>query len=192
MKTPVALLSLALAVSGCTPSPHESESHYPTDQTMVRQSVERCRVIDLRWVRINAQPIRSDQSSYDQAAEKFGGPSTKSGSAIGGALGGAIADRISSSGDTTALVLGAFIGATTGAHIGSKVDADSARNRGIEYSVIESNGRESIITQPYNKEDRISQVGTSCRIVTNAGKIRVLPAEHLPDSVASPKLTTLK
>jgi len=191
MRRILLMMAAALTVSACTTPTYESESHYAPERTMVRQAVDRCRVLEWRWVNIYAQPVRSANGAYDPVNSALPGRAAKVGATLGG-IGGTVLAGNNSDGDSAAMMVGAIIGSTIGANVGKRMDQKSGANRAIEYSIIDASGTESIVTQPFNAGDRITRSGQTCRLVNSGGIVRVLPAEHLPGAISAPKITRIQ
>ena len=184
------LIAAALTLAGCVAPTYESESQYAFERTMTEQSVQRCRVLEWRQVDIGAQAVRSNYSRYGVSQNTLG-PYASTGSALGGIAGAALADSLGS--DNQYVILAAALaGATAGSHLGNKQDMKSPYRRGIEYSVIKSDGSELVITQPLAATDRIAPVGSTCRIVRSGSTTRVLPGEQLPNSLQAPMITRIR
>tara|TARA_Y100000815_G_C13314153_1_gene489739 strand:- start:150 stop:740 length:591 start_codon:yes stop_codon:yes gene_type:complete len=190
------LITLTLFVTGCVSTTYESEARYASSRTMTEQNVSRCRVLEWRQVDIGAQPVRSTSynrygGAYNQVNQALPGPHAKTGATLGAVAGAALMKE--AFGDSPyALLAGAVIGSTAGANAGNRMDMKSPSRRGIEYSVIKADGSESVITQPLGPNDRVTQAGQTCRLVKSGGVTRVLPAEHLPGTISSPKVTRIQ
>ncbi len=173
------VLFLAAAVLAACSSPKVSDSLYRDSEVGTSKNVVRCRVLETREVAIRE----------DDAPEK--------GEAIGAILGG-IAGAILGSqigggkGQALAMEAGVVVGAVAGGAGGRQAADKLSERKGIEYSVILDNGEELTLVQDWLEGDRVVQAGETCRLqIANDGKNRVLPAEHLQETIAAPKATTI-
>lgn len=183
MKYLVMALSLVGLLSACGTTTNPSESYYTNNETMRSASVNRCRVLDVRQVNINT---RTSNSNYSIAETE-----EQIGVAIGAALGAGIGSQFGGgSGKDLATALGAAIGGSAGKAQGTRMAQKRLTVQGLEYSIINASGREEVIVQHYNAGDRITSPGSTCRVVSTSVGKRVLPAEHLPATIARPKQTT--
>lgn len=192
MKHAFLTLAFALLTAGCMQNPYESESRYPMAQSMTPQSVERCRVLEWRWVDIGARPVRSSSSFYGRTTEAQTGPYSTTGAALGTIGGALLVQEALGSDNPYAIMAGALVGSAAGQNAGARFDMRSSARRGIEYSVITANGNESIITQPFNDGDRVAQAGSTCRLAEGQSGTRVLPGDHLPGAVNRPMVTQVR
>lgn len=179
-------IGFALILAGCAPMPFESESRYAMGRTMTPQAVQRCRVLDLRTVYIGAQTTNGYGNGQTQSA-----PWQKGGTLAGAAIGAGIVKALGSNNEY-AMLAGALIGSQVGAVQGNRVDMRSPTRQGYEYSVLLSDGRELVITQPIAETDRIAQPGSTCRLVGSGNSVRVLPGDHLPTSIHAPAQTRFR
>lgn len=173
-----AVLVAAVAVSGCT-SPKVSDSLYRSSEVGSSKRIVRCRVLEVREVL-----IRDDDSG-----EKGEGLGAIAGGLTGGILGSTVGGG---AGRGIATVAGGTVGAVAGGAAGRQISDKLHTRKGMEYSIILANGSEQTHVQDFLEGDRVVQVGETCRLQIEAGgKNRVLPAEHLQDSISAPKKTTI-
>jgi len=164
--------------AGCT-SPKVSDSLYRSSEVGSSKRVIRCRVLEVREVM-----IRDDDSG--EKGEALGG---LAGGLAGGILGSTVGGG---AGKSLATVGGATAGAVAGGAAGRQVSDQMHTRKGMEYSIILADGSEQTHVQDFLEGDRVVQVGETCRLQIEAGgKNRVLPAEHLQDSISAPKKTTI-
>ncbi len=173
-----AVLAGAIVVSGCT-SPKVSDSLYRSSEVGSSKRIVRCRVLEVREVM-----IRDDDSG--EKGEAVGGIA---GGLAGGILGSTVGGG---AGRGLATVGGATAGAVAGGAAGRQVSDQLHTRQGVEYSIILADGSEQTHVQDFLEGDRVVQVGETCRLqIEHDGKNRVLPAEHLQDSISAPKKTTI-
>lgn len=173
-----AMLVSALVVSGCT-SPKVSDSLYRSSEVGSSKRIVRCRVLEVREVL-----IRDDDSG--EKGEALGGIA---GGVAGGLLGSTVGGG---TGQGLATVAGATAGAVGGGAAGRQLSDQMHTRKGVEYSVILADGSEQTHVQDFLEGDRVVQVGETCRLqIEHNGMNRVLPAEHLQDSISAPKKTTI-
>ena len=172
------MLIAAVAVSGCT-SPKVSDSLYRSSEVGSSKRIVRCRVLEVREVM-----IRDDDSG--EKGEMVGGVA---GGLAGGILGSTVGGG---AGKGLATVGGATAGAVGGGAAGRQVSDQLHTRQGVEYSIILADGSEQTHVQDFLEGDRIVQVGETCRLqIEHNGMNRVLPAEHLQDSIQAPKKTQI-
>lgn len=172
------VLTAAMAVSGCT-SPKVSDSLYRSSEVGSSKRVVRCRVLEVREVM-----IRDDDSG--EKGEAVGG---LAGGLAGGILGSTIGGG---AGKGLATVGGATAGAVAGGAAGRQASDQLHTRKGVEYSIILADGTEQTHVQDFLEGDRIVQVGETCRLqIEHDGKNRVLPAEHLQETIQAPKKTQI-
>ena len=173
-----AVLVSAVVVSGCT-SPKVSDSLYRSSEVGSSKRIVRCRVLEVREVM-----IRDDDSG--EKGEMIGG--------IAGGLGGGILGSTigGGAGRGLATVGGATAGAVGGGAAGRQLSDQMHTRKGVEYSIILGDGSEQTHVQDFLEGDRVVQVGETCRLqIEHNGMNRVLPAEHLQDSISAPKKTKI-
>lgn len=173
-----AVMMSAIVVSGCT-SPKVSDSLYRSSEVGSSKRIVRCRVLEVREVL-----IRDDDSG--EKGEAIGG--------IAGGLGGAILGSTvgGGAGKSLATVGGATAGAVGGGAAGRQLSDQMHTRKGVEYSVILADGSEQTHVQDFLEGDRVVQKGETCRLqIEHNGMNRVLPAEHLQDSIQAPKKTQI-
>ncbi len=171
-------LAALLVVSACT-SPKVSDSLYRSSEVGTSKRIVRCRVLEVREVM-----IRDDDSG--EKGEAVGGIA---GGLSGGILGSTVGGG---AGQSLATVGGATLGAVAGGAGGRAVSDKLHTRKGVEYSIILANGDEQTHVQDFLEGDRVVQVGETCRLqIEHDGKNRVLPAEHLQDSIKAPKKTQI-
>jgi outer membrane lipoprotein SlyB len=128
--------------------------------------------------------IRDDDSG--EKGEMIGG--------IAGGLGGGILGSTigGGAGRGLATVAGATAGAVGGGAAGRQLSDQMHTRKGVEYSIILADGSEQTHVQDFLEGDRVVQVGETCRLqIEHNGMNRVLPAEHLQDSISAPKKTKI-
>lgn len=173
-----AVLVSAVALSACT-SPKVSDSLYRSSEVGTSKRIVRCRVLEVREVM-----IRDDDSG--EKGEAVG--------AIAGGLGGGILGSTvgGGAGRGLATVGGATAGAVAGGAAGRQASDQLHTRQGVEYSIILADGSEQTHVQDFLEGDRVVQPGETCRLqIEHDGKNRVLPAEHLQDSIQAPKKTQI-
>lgn len=174
----LAVTMSAFFVSGCT-SPKVSDSLYRSSEVGTSKRIVRCRVLEVREVM-----IRDDDSG--EKGEMIGGVA---GGLAGGILGSTIGGG---AGKGLATVGGATAGAVGGGAAGRQLSDQMHTRKGVEYSIILGDGSEQTHVQDFLEGDRIVQVGETCRLqIEHNGMNRVLPAEHLQDSISAPKKTQI-
>lgn len=172
-----ALLAVLL-VSACS-SPKVSDSLYRSSEVGTSKRVVRCRVLEVREVAIRA----------DDSGEKGEGLGAIAGGIAGGVLGRTVGGG---AGRDIATVGGATVGTVAGGAAGRQVSDKLNTRKGVEYSIILSDGTEQTHVQDFLEGDRVVQVGETCRLqIARDGKNRVLPAEQLQDSIQAPKQTQI-
>ena len=172
------VLAAAVAAAGCT-SPKVSDSLYRSSEVGTSKRIVRCRVLEVREVL-----IRDDDSG--EKGEALG--------AIGGGLAGGILGSTigGGAGQDLATVGGAVGGTIAGGAAGRQLSDQMHTRKGVEYSIILADGSEQTHVQDFLEGDRVVQVGETCRLqIEHDGKNRVLPAEHLQDSISAPKKTQI-
>jgi outer membrane lipoprotein SlyB len=173
-----AMLVSAVIASGCT-SPKVSDSLYRSSEVGTSKRIVRCRVLEVREVL-----VRDDDSG--RQGEVLGGVA---GGVAGGVLGSTVGGG---AGQDLATVAGATAGAVGGAAAGRQLSDKLHTRQGVEYSIILADGSEQTHVQDFLEGDRIVQVGETCRLqIEHDGMNRVLPAEHLQDSIQAPKKTEI-
>jgi outer membrane lipoprotein SlyB len=179
---------LAACVHPNTPT----EQKYTDADAFRQQNVQRCRVLDVREVRTGAQQMARQSNPYGYrtttTAQTLSGPGAQTGAGLGAILGAAAANKLGN-GNELVTVAGVLIGAAAGTSAGARYDRSSPTNVAIEYSIIQIDGRESVIVQPWSQGDRIVPAGSTCRLANSESGTRVLPGEHLPGGVNTPKQT---
>ncbi|MBE8163125.1 MAG: hypothetical protein HAW63_03980 [Bdellovibrionaceae bacterium] len=80
-----------------------------------------------------------------------------------------------------------IVGGLVGGVIGRKVSDKLHSRKGVEYTVILSNGEERTLVQDLKSGERMLPTHTSCRLQISGSYNRVLPAGHLPNKVKRPK-----
>jgi len=185
IRLPAIAATLAMLSACATTTTYPSESVYTRAETMQSASVDRCRVLDVRHISVGATPNR---------ASRYGRPAMQMeetiGAALGAGLGAALGSQVGSgTGREVAVALGTALGSAAGQQAGSRMAQTRQRQAGIEYSVLESSGRELVIAQNHNPGDRIVPAGGSCRLVRGGEGLRVMPADHLPGQVHRPART---
>lgn len=173
-----AIFAGAIAVSGCT-SPKVSDSLYRSSEVGTSKRVVRCRVLEAREVM-----IRDDDSGEKGEA---------AGSLLGGLTGGILGSTVGGgAGKSVATIGGGAVGAVAGGAAGRQVSDQLHTRKGVEYSIILADGREQTHVQDFLEGDRVVRPGETCRLqIEKDGKNRVLPAEHLQDSIQAPKQTKI-
>lgn len=173
-----AVLAAAVVAAGCT-SPKVSDSLYRSSEVGTSKRIVRCRVLEVREVM-----IRDDDSGEQGEAL---------GAVAGGLTGGILGSTIGGgAGQGLATVGGATVGAVAGGAAGRQLSDQMHTRKGVEYSIILADGSEQTHVQDFLEGDRVVQVGETCRLQIEAdGKNRVLPAEHLQDSISAPKQTKI-
>ena len=174
-----AVFFLAVVLAACS-SPEVSDSLYRDSEVGTSKSVVRCRVLEVREVAIRG----------DDAPEK----GEMIGAIIGGIAGIIIGSQIGGGkGQELAVQAGATAGVVAGGAGGRQAADKMSERPGLEYSVILDDGEELTLVQDFLEGDRVVQPGDTCRLQTeHDGKNRVLPAEHLPDQINAPKMTTVQ
>jgi len=183
-----ALLSVVALLGACQSTVYPSESVYARHEVMQPARVERCRVLEVRQVAVGATP--NTQGRYNYAPVQV----EESAGAIGGAVIGAfIGSQIGSgNGKEIATALGASLGGAAGRSYGARLAQGRQTQAGVEYSILTAAGREEIVVQNRNPDDRIVQPGQTCRIAHGTGGLRVLPGEHLPGTISRPRQTAFR
>ena len=174
----IAVLSVT-ALFACS-SPEVSDSLYRDSEVGTSKRVVRCRVLETREVAIRG----------DDAPEK----GEMIGAIAGGLIGAILGSQVGGGkGKELAVQAGVTAGAVAGG-AGGRQAADKLSERpGVEYSVILDNGEELTLVQDLLESDRIVQPGDTCRLqIEHDGKSRVLPAEHLPETISAPKKTDVQ
>lgn len=180
--TPVGLVSpvvaAALLLSACS-SPKTSDSLYADSEAGTSKNVVRCRVLEVREVAIRE----------DDAGEK----GEMIGAIVGGIAGVILGSQIGGGKGREAAAKGGAIGGAVLAGAAGRQTADVLSERkGLEYSIVLTDGEERTLVQDFLEDDRIVQPGETCRLqIAGDGRNRVLPAEHLPESIGAPKTTTV-
>jgi outer membrane lipoprotein SlyB len=173
-----AVVVSAVALSACT-SPKVSDSLYRSSEVGTSKRIVRCRVLEVREVM-----IRDDDSG--EKGEVVGGVA---GGLAGGILGSTVGGG---AGRGLATVGGATAGAVAGGAAGRQASDQMHTRKGVEYSVILADGSEQTHVQDFLEGDRVVQPGETCRLqIEHDGKNRVLPAEHLQESIQAPKKTQI-
>ncbi len=179
----IAALVMVGLLSACQTTVNPSESHYRTSEAMRSASVDRCRVLEVRQISIGAQ----EQASGYGYGRAIGQPEEQIGMLLGGALGAVIGSQIGGGdGKRIATAVGASVGVAAGLAQGSRMAQQRMTRPGLEYSIINAQGREEVIVQHYNPGDRITPAGSTCRITRSSAGNRVLPGEQLPTSITRP------
>lgn len=174
------IAAVCVAVLAACSSPEVSDSLYNDSEVGSSKRIVRCRVLEAREVAIRG----------DDAPEKGEAVGTIVGVLIGAILGSKVGDG---AGRELAVQAGATVGAVAGGGAGRQAADKLSERPGIEYSIILYNGEELTLVQDLLETDRVVQPGETCRLqVENDGKNRVLPAEHLPDTINAPKTTTVQ
>jgi outer membrane lipoprotein SlyB len=172
------ILAAAVVVGGCT-SPKVSDSLYRSSEVGSSKRIVRCRVLEVREVLIRD----------DDAGEKGEALGAIGGGLAGGILGSTIGGG---AGQDLATVGGAVGGTIAGGAAGRQLSDQMHTRKGVEYSIILADGSEQTHVQDFLEGDRVVQVGETCRLqIEHDGKNRVLPAEHLQDSITAPKQTKI-
>ncbi len=162
------IVVMTAALTACS-TPKVSDSLYRQSEVGRAKKTTRCRVLAVREVKIRGE------RAHDM------------GSAAGAIVGGTLGSGV---GKGTGRVLASEIGAIAGAVIGNKAGDKMAERKGLEYSVITSSGEEYTFVQAFLKDDRVVNVGETCRMqVSHDGRNRILPAENLAGEVMVPKET---
>lgn len=185
-------LGLVLAITGCMQAPMPSESVYRPADAMTRGTATRCRVLETRQITLGAET--RPRNRYARAA---GTPEEQAGTVLGAVAGAFVGQQIGDGdGRRIATALGTSIGAAAGRAQGARMARARLDRPGVEYSVLrtDTNGRtvEEVIVQASNPGDRVVPAGASCRIVSSPGGLRVMPADHLPTTVAQPRTTRFR
>jgi len=161
-------------------SPKVSDSLYRDSEVGTSKKIVRCRVLEAREVAIRG----------DDAPEKGEAVGTIVGVLVGAILGSQVGKG---AGQDLAVQVGATAGAVAGGGAGRQAADKMSERPGIEYSIILDDGQELTLVQDLLESDRVVQPGETCRLqVEQDGKNRVLPAEHLPDTINAPKTTTVQ
>ncbi len=172
------LFMVAAVLAACS-SPKVSDSLYRDSEVGTSKNVVRCRVLETREVAIRE----------DDAPEK----GEAIGAIIGGIAGAILGSQIGGGkGQALAMEAGVIVGAVAGGAGGRQAADKMSERRGIEYSVILEDGEEFTLVQDWLEGDRVVQAGETCRLqIASDGKNRVLPAEHLQETIAAPKATQI-
>ncbi len=172
------LFAVAAVLAACS-SPKVSDSLYRDSEVGASKRVVRCRVLETREVAIRE----------DDAPEK----GEMIGAILGGIAGAILGSQIGGGkGQELAMEAGAVGGLIAGGAGGRQAADKLSERKGIEYSVILDDGEELTLVQDWLEGDRVVRAGDTCRLqIANDGKNRVLPAEHLQETIAAPKKTTV-
>ncbi len=173
-----------VSIFGCE-SIGVTESLYSSSEVGVSKKVERCRVLEVREVNIREQGTVAASSA--------------AGTGVGAALGGLGGSYLGGGSGTTWASAGlGLLGSIFGSVAGKKVGESAGTRKGLEYSVLMTDGTERTSVQDFMEGDRIIKPGESCRLQMSydsqnrsyTGAVRVLPAEHLADRIQKPKQST--
>jgi len=171
---------VCVAILAACSSPKVSDSLYRDSEVGKSKKIVRCRVLEAREVAIRG----------DDAPEKGEAVGTIVGVLVGAILGSQVGKG---AGQDLAVQVGATAGAVAGGGAGRQAADKMSERPGIEYSIILDDGQELTLVQDLLESDRVVQPGETCRLqVEQDGKNRVLPAEHLPDTINAPKTTTVQ
>ena len=167
------------AIAACS-SPKVSDSLYRDSEVGESKRIVRCRVLEVREV-----AIRGDDAP--EKGEAFG-------AIVGGLVGAILGSEVGKGvGQELAVQSAVTVGAVAGGGAGRQAADKMSERPGIEYSIILDDGQELTLVQDLLESDRIVQAGETCRLqIESNGMNRVLPAEHLPDSISAPETTTVQ
>lgn len=171
-------LAVAATLAACS-SPKVGDSLYRDSEAGTSKQVVRCRVLEVREVAIRG----------DDAPEKGEAIGILAGALAGAILGSKVGKGV---GQELAVQAGATAGAVAGGAAGRQAADKLSERKGLEYSVVLTDGEELTLVQDLLDGDRVVQPGETCRMqIAQDGKNRVLPAEHLPATISAPKTTTV-
>lgn len=168
MKKVIALALFApLALSACAKSPDQNRYNY----NEVGQSVvaEFATIVSVKEVDIT-------------------GRNTGAGALAGAAAG---AGGGSYAGNGSGSVWAAAGGAIAGAAIGAAAEQALADHKGYEYIVVTENKKTKTIVQNQSPTDVVFKPGDRVLLQTKGSYQRLLPTDHLPDTVQKPKGFTI-
>lgn len=112
------------------------------------------------------------------------GQNTGAGATAGGALGAAAGASLGSgNGQLVGIVGGLVVGAAAGAI----AEQAAANKKGIEYTITKENGQTITIAQNLEKQEAVIPNGSRVMVQTSGSYQRVIPANHLPESIKRPK-----
>ncbi len=168
-----------LALVAACSSPEVSDTLYRDSEGGTSKQVVRCRVLEVREVAIREDDAPEKGEAIGAIVGGIAGVIL--GSQIGGGKGRDLASE-------AAVVGGVVAGGAAGRQTADKL----SERKGIEYSILLAGGEERTLVQDFLEGDRVVQPGETCRLQIDAdGKNRVLPAEHLPETIQAPKATTV-
>jgi len=172
----LALPLTLLALSACAPG--TGQNVYSAHEVGMARTVERCRVLAVRNITI--------QGDTGRELGQFVG--TVTGSVAGGSFGNQVGNG---SGQAVATVLGGLAAGVFGGFVGDRVGARMDQRPGLEYSILDTGGREMTFAQEIMAGDRMIGAGETCRIQTDPyGNNRVLPITGFPQRIRQPQTTT--
>jgi outer membrane lipoprotein SlyB len=176
----IGIVVLGVAALAACSSPKVSDSLYRDSEAGNSKRIVRCRVLEVREVAIRG----------DDAPEKGEAVGAIVGGLVGAILGSEVGKGV---GQELAVQAGVTVGAVAGGAAGRQAADKMSERPGIEYAIILDSGEELTLVQDILESDRIVQAGETCRLqIESNGMNRVLPAEHLPGSIAAPKNTTVE
>lgn len=115
---------------------------------------------------------------------KIKGPNSGAGAVTGAVAGGAIGSNVGAGdGQGAAMIVGAVVGLAAGG-LAEQALQDKV---GRDFTIVLQNGKTITVSQYFKKEEPVIKNGQRVMVQTSGSYQRVLPAEHLPETIKRPK-----
>lgn len=115
---------------------------------------------------------------------KIKGPNSGAGAVAGAVAGGAIGSNVGAGdGQGAAMIVGAVVGLAAGG-LAEQALQDKV---GRDFTIVLQNGKTITVSQYFKKEEPVIKNGQRVMVQTSGSYQRVLPAEHLPETIKRPK-----
>jgi outer membrane lipoprotein SlyB len=158
----ITILTSALFLSGCETMSQDVYDYREAGQSVI---VEFGTVVDVRQIKIK-------------------GPNSGAGAVTGAVAGGALGSQVGSGdGQGAAMIVGAVAGLAAGAVAEQALQDKTGR----DFVIVLQNGKTITVSQYFKKDEPIIKQGQRVMVQTSGSYQRVLPADHLPETIKRPK-----
>jgi outer membrane lipoprotein SlyB len=153
---------MSLALTACETSSQNVYDYREAGQSVI---VEFGTVVDVRPIKIK-------------------GPNSGAGAVAGAVAGGAIGSNVGAGDGRGAAII---VGAIAGLAAGGLAEQALQDKVGRDFTIVLQNGKTITVPQYFKKDEPLIKNGERVMVQTSGSYQRVLPAEHLPETIKRPK-----
>lgn len=156
------VISMSLFLTACETPSQDVYDYREAGQSVI---VEFGTVVDVRPIKIK-------------------GPNSGAGAVAGSVAGGAIGSNVGAGDGRGAAMI---VGAVAGLAAGGLAEQALQDKVGRDFTIVLHNGKTITVSQYFKKDEPVIKTGERVMVQTSGSYQRVLPAEHLPETIKRPK-----